>query len=165
MSNEIENLKQIRDVELLNIGLYAIELDTEKSKQIIEICYNELIKRRKIEKNNIKQMIYNKTSMKELLRTAREYYDSNPYIATMCYNEILWRRRLDELKCSINTTSSLEKLENLIKQEKDNKDGIKPERRRVLYRKNKGSNISSKKSVGKCTGNERNLNKRMILNE
>jgi hypothetical protein len=144
---KIENLKQIRDVELLNIGLSALEnikkkkLATKKNEQIIEICYNELVKRRKSEKNNIKQMIYNKTSMKELLKTAREYYDSNPYIATMCYNEILWRRKLDELKCSIDTTSSLEKLENLIKE--DNKNEIKPERKRILYRKNKGSNVNS----------------------
>jgi hypothetical protein len=144
---KIENLKQIKDISLLNIGLCAVEnmkkkkLATKKDEQIVEICYNELIKRRKREKNNIKQMIYNKSSMKQLLRTAREYYDSNPHIATMCYNEILWRRKLDELKCSIDTTSSLEKLENLIKE--DNKNEIKPERKRILYRKNRGSNINS----------------------
>jgi hypothetical protein len=118
----ISDIKILDNLNVLKTGLSAVErLRSESGKErdadlaeICEICYQELYKRRREEKNKFKRLLYD-ASDRELIDMARgDEAKKNPHISSACYNEILWRRRLEELRSQVEIKTALQKLEEIL---------------------------------------------------
>jgi hypothetical protein len=119
----ISKSKKLDNLTVLKIGLSAVErlqIGSSDEKrdgylaEIYEICYQELCKRRREEKNKFKRILYD-ASDRELIDMARENEaKKNPHIPSACYNEILWRRRLEELRGQVEIKTALQKLDELL---------------------------------------------------
>jgi hypothetical protein len=118
----IDDIKKLDNLCLLKIGLTTVERlrsgpDKERDAdlaEICEICYQELCKRRREEKNKFKRTLYD-ASDRELIDMARENEaKKNLHIPSACYNEILWRRKLEELRSQVEMKTALQKLDELL---------------------------------------------------
>ncbi|MFQ6072870.1 MAG: hypothetical protein ACE5KT_09265 [Methanosarcinales archaeon] len=106
------NLREMSMDDLFNI---AKECGTRDLK-LLEACYNELMRRRKIREQEEDRLI-TKMSEHNLVQLAKKNLKKNPKIARACYNELVWRRRIEdieELMQSIKNEHDLVRLDDLL---------------------------------------------------
>ena len=115
----ISNIKILDNLNVLKTGLSAMERlqsgssDEKGDEYLVEICYRELCKRRRKEKDKFKRILYD-ASYGELMKIMRENATRNQQISSACYNEILWRWRLKELGGLVETKTALKKLDEIL---------------------------------------------------
>ncbi|VUT26906.1 MAG: hypothetical protein MOIL_01780 [Candidatus Methanolliviera sp. GoM_oil] len=115
----ISDIKKLDNLTVLKIGLSAVErLRNESGKErdadLAEICYRELCKRRKEEKDKTQRLLYDAPygELREVLR--RSEARGNSQIAKACSNEILWRWRLKDIGYLVERKTALQKLDEIL---------------------------------------------------
>ncbi|MFQ6118937.1 MAG: hypothetical protein ACE5KE_03510 [Methanosarcinales archaeon] len=106
------NLRKMSIDDLFNI---AKESRTEDLK-LLEACYNELMRRRKIREQEEDRYI-TKMIEHDLVQLAKKNMIKNPKIAIACYKELVWRYRIEyieELMQSIKDEHDLVRLDDLL---------------------------------------------------
>jgi len=118
-----KDLKGLDNITVLEIGLSAVDrlhyryntpFDIKRYGHLSEICYIELCRRRREEKNKFKRMLYDASygDLMDMLRKAER--KGNEMMMNACHNEILWRERLREIGCKVEEKTALQKLDDFL---------------------------------------------------
>ncbi|MHC1567410.1 MAG: hypothetical protein ACXQTD_06810 [Candidatus Syntropharchaeia archaeon] len=105
------DLKKIDTNTLINIALYK----TSGNPDLLYACYEELMRRRKIQEHDKDMIPFIKATDDALANIARRNAIRNPKVAKACYDEIIWRKKMKEIEELIEMERDLGKLENIIK--------------------------------------------------
>jgi hypothetical protein len=115
----ISDIKILDNLNVLKTGLSAVERlqsgssDEKGDEYLAEICYRELCKRRREERDKFKRLLYD-ASYRELMKMMRKNTTHDKQIFSECHNEILWRWRLKELGGRVEMKTALQKLDELL---------------------------------------------------
>ena len=115
----ISDIKILDNLNVLKAGLSAVERlrsgssDEKGDEDLAEICYRELCKRRREEKDKFKRTLYD-APYRELMKMMRKNAMHDEQIFSECHNEILWRWRLKELGGRVEIKTALQKLDEIL---------------------------------------------------
>lgn len=119
----VKDLKGLDNITVLDFGLSAVDRlhyrsntpsERKRYEHLSEICYLELCRRRREEKDKLKRMLYD-ASYGDLMDTMRKAERrGDEMMIKACYNEILWRQRLREIGYKVEQKTALQKLDEII---------------------------------------------------
>ena len=78
------------------------------------MCYEELTRRRELDKKDPKKHFLTHSSNSHLIEIAKRNALKNPNVARLCYEELNFRNKIDEIKDMLNIEIALDKLDKIL---------------------------------------------------
>ncbi|VUT24349.1 MAG: hypothetical protein MASP_00464 [Candidatus Methanolliviera sp. GoM_asphalt] len=97
--------------------LIRVALSDKSDFELKSACYEELLRRRKIDKKDRKKLLLINASSKKLIKLAKENAMRNPNISRLCYGELIWRDKIDEIRGVVEIETALQKLDKILEEE------------------------------------------------